>query len=467
MPGVKDDKGQLNADLGNAKNRAKNAQSQLNKIVANNKQNKQPPRKGEEYDTANQAFIDAGLEVARLTKAVAEFKEPEKKKTKSELRQEEEDLRQEDILAGKDPATEAKGREEAKIAAEQSAIAQEEQQANPDIATEDFSAEFTQILTDSGRYIAGLSDSGRAVLAKNLNNVYGLKLLTNGKYSKELKNAYIEALKDNYVRSLDFNQKMSIEEFLITAAKEGTYKPGGKDGNKPTSIISNKTQAAAYINNVIKGMANRDATPEEVKDLTKKLNAAEAKNPSRVVDGKTTGGINREQFLKDIIKTNPKFSGIAKEVDRIKESRVTSTKALLEKTARANGLNLNQFKNADNWVERINQGEAIANFEQKIRETAKLGLPDSVKKLLDDGVDLDAVYSPYKNTMAATLEINPDSINLNDPTLRMAIGPDKEMPLYEYQRALKKDTRWQYTNNAREDVSGSVQKVLRDFGFMG
>jgi hypothetical protein len=56
---------------------------------------------------------------------------------------------------------------------------------------------------------------------------------------------------------------------------------------------------------------------------------------------------------------------------------------------------------------------------------------------------------------------------LNDPTLRMAIGPDKEMPLYEYQKALKQDVRWQYTNNAKEDVSNSVQKVLRDFGFHG
>jgi hypothetical protein len=69
--------------------------------------------------------------------------------------------------------------------------------------------------------------------------------------------------------------------------------------------------------------------------------------------------------------------------------------------------------------------------------------------------------------MAAILEINADSINVNDPTLRMGIGADKEMPLYEYQRALKQDARWQYTDNAKEDVSNSVQRVLRDFGFMG
>jgi membrane protein required for beta-lactamase induction len=39
--------------------------------------------------------------------------------------------------------------------------------------------------------------------------------------------------------------------------------------------------------------------------------------------------------------------------------------------------------------------------------------------------------------------------------------------LYDFQRALRKDARWQYTNNAREDVFQSVGKVLQDFGFQG
>ena len=67
--------------------------------------------------------------------------------------------------------------------------------------------------------------------------------------------------------------------------------------------------------------------------------------------------------------------------------------------------------------------------------------------------------------MASLLEVNPDSISLNDALLRTAIQGDKEMPIYDFQRQIKKDSRWQYTNNAREEVAGSVQQVLRDFGF--
>jgi hypothetical protein len=96
-----------------------------------------------------------------------------------------------------------------------------------------------------------------------------------------------------------------------------------------------------------------------------------------------------------------------------------------------------------------------------------MGQPDSVKNLLDQGVDLNTVYQPYKQVMATTLEINPNTITLDDPTLRAAIGPDKEMTLYDYQRSLRKDPRWQYTNNARSEAADVATQVLKDFGFMG
>lgn len=141
----------------------------------------------------------------------------------------------------------------------------------------------------------------------------------------------------------------------------------------------------------------------------------------------------------------------------------------LRKTAAANGFDLDKdFSSSINtWLQRLAVGESVETFKNVIRSQAKLGLPDKVASLLDQGLDLDAIYSPYKKLMAATLEVNPETIQLNDPTLRGAIGPDKEMSLYDFQRALRKDARWQYTNNAREEVSNSALKVLQDFGFQG
>lgn len=141
----------------------------------------------------------------------------------------------------------------------------------------------------------------------------------------------------------------------------------------------------------------------------------------------------------------------------------------LQKTASANGLDLNkQFGSSlQGWLQKIAQGESPETYKQIIRDTAKIGLPDRVASLVDKGIDLETIYNPYKNMMAATLEVNPETIKLNDPTLRMAIGPEKEMSLYDYQRSLRKDARWQYTDNARQEVSSLTSRILKDFGFQG
>jgi hypothetical protein len=141
----------------------------------------------------------------------------------------------------------------------------------------------------------------------------------------------------------------------------------------------------------------------------------------------------------------------------------------LRATARANGFNLDTSfgSSINDWLQRLAKGESIETFKNTIRGAAKLGLPDKVANLLDQGLDLKDIYAPYRNVMASVLEIAPDSIDLDDKTLRMAIGPEKEMSIYDFQRTLRKDARWQYTNNAREEASDSVLKVLRDFGFQG
>ncbi len=90
----------------------------------------------------------------------------------------------------------------------------------------------------------------------------------------------------------------------------------------------------------------------------------------------------------------------------------------LRAVARANGFDLDTvFKDSvDTWLDKIAKGESIETFKSVIRNTAKAGLPDRVASLLDQGVDLETIYSPYKRIMSAVLEVSPESISLNDPT---------------------------------------------------
>jgi hypothetical protein len=253
--------------------------------------------------------------------------------------------------------------------------------------------------------------------------------------------------------------------------------PGGL-GNDPTTTqyptISSPTDAVSTINTIFNAELGRDATPSEIKIFSPKLIAAQRKQPStqtvKVVKGKkiveTLTGLDSKQFLINEINKNP---NLKKEIDQRLKGAQSLTRQDLEKTARANGLNLDaNFGSVVNeWIKRIDNGENKDIFKTLIRNTAKIGLPDRVAQMIDDGLDLETVYSPYRSAMASSLDLNPESITLDDPTLRMAIGPDKEMSLYDYKKAIRQDNRWKYSQEANDEVTEMINQVKRDFGFMG
>lgn len=143
----------------------------------------------------------------------------------------------------------------------------------------------------------------------------------------------------------------------------------------------------------------------------------------------------------------------------------------LKAIAGANGFDLEKQFATDlpTWLDRINKGESLETYKKIIRDAAKtaFNVSDRVGALMDQGVNLDTIYSPYKNVMASVLEINPQTVSLKDLSDKGVFGAKEEMSLYDFQKALRKDARWQYTQNAREEVSNSVLGVLRDFGFQG
>jgi hypothetical protein len=123
---------------------------------------------------------------------------------------------------------------------------------------------------------------------------------------------------------------------------------------------------------------------------------------------------------------------------------------------------------AQETLQRIALGELDpTRLEQDVRKLAAIGQPQFVRDLLGQGIDLEEIYAPYRKTMANILELDQGQIDLTDPTLRMAINDKGDMNLYDYSKALRQDSRWQYTGNAREAVSDAALTVLRNFGFQG
>lgn len=141
----------------------------------------------------------------------------------------------------------------------------------------------------------------------------------------------------------------------------------------------------------------------------------------------------------------------------------------LQDTATANGVDLqkNFGGQLQGWLQKIASGQSVEDYKQIIRGIAGTGLPPTLKAMVEKGTDVSTIYSPYKELMANVLGINSETISMYDPTLRSAITDKGEMSLFDFQRALRKDSRWQYTADAKDEISKAVLNVGRDFGFMG
>ena len=119
-------------------------------------------------------------------------------------------------------------------------------------------------------------------------------------------------------------------------------------------------------------------------------------------------------------------------------------------------------------LQKLTLGELDINrIAQDARIIAGTGQPEYVRNLLNQGYDLGQVYSPYKNIMASVLELNPEEIELKELSGYGLFSDKGGSNIYDFKRALRKDSRWQYTEQAREEVADTTLGILRDFGFQG
>lgn len=141
--------------------------------------------------------------------------------------------------------------------------------------------------------------------------------------------------------------------------------------------------------------------------------------------------------------------------------------------AYANGVRYN-----DDWY--VNAARNVASgqgtveaWESEIRKQAASAFPVFAEQI-KAGQNVSDIASPYQQTMGALLELNPNEIDLFDPTIRKALagrdpktGTPTAKSLWEFENDLRGDSRWLQTNNARDTTMATANAVLSAFGFGG
>lgn len=145
------------------------------------------------------------------------------------------------------------------------------------------------------------------------------------------------------------------------------------------------------------------------------------------------------------------------------------TKVQLESLAANYGLKLGDQWKARQLAKIMSGDDTMAGVQQRVQEMAMREYKAFADRIAG-GETVTEIADPYVSRYAELLEVNPNSVKLDDDLIQRAMkqtGPDGKaaaMDLYTFEKEVRKDTRWQYTKNARQEVANVAADLMKQFG---
>ena len=142
----------------------------------------------------------------------------------------------------------------------------------------------------------------------------------------------------------------------------------------------------------------------------------------------------------------------------------------LLKWSEANGLSLTG-SSISSYVADIAQDKiTLDDVKSSLRTTYMVGTYPAWADRINAGQDIADIAAPYKQQMANLLEVDPDMINLDDNLLQrglQGVGADGKpgvVPMYDFKKMIRKDERWDKTDNALDEYTSAGMNILQMFG---
>jgi len=124
----------------------------------------------------------------------------------------------------------------------------------------------------------------------------------------------------------------------------------------------------------------------------------------------------------------------------------------------------------NSWVHQaVIGGQTPESVKALIQNTAASKYP-ALAQRIKAGETVSQIADPYKQSYAKLLEVNPDTLNLNDPLIQRALqakdqkGRPTTQTVYDFENTLRNDPRWAKTDNSRDQMSSTANNILQTFG---
>lgn len=138
--------------------------------------------------------------------------------------------------------------------------------------------------------------------------------------------------------------------------------------------------------------------------------------------------------------------------------------------ARQNGIELDPGAAAKYVADMTLGNRTLDDVKQDLRMEYLAGAFPAWSDRIAAGFDPSQIVKPYRAAAAALLEIGEDDLSFNDPLMKKAMqgvgqdGKPRVVPLYEFEREVREDPRWQKTDNAYKTYSEAADTILSMFG---
>lgn len=440
----------LQAELNQQKVRVKQAQDELNRTV-----NGKPLVVGSiEYNAADLKFQNAVKRRDELKAAIANYVETEKPKSAREIEQQ----RQADILAGK---------------VKPGGIISNQPNTDQSNVVDDFKS----LKKSAPAFLRGLTDDERLQLATQLADAnYEVPKIK--AYNDALLMGYRSLIQGAEGKNKQFpNEIRTVNDFLIeqtNIARQIKAAQPADELPKPfgQQEIYNRSTAEGVIDSIFASLnLGREANKTEIDTLYKQLQAEQKKLSSmskgtyKMVNGRRVlvqeSGLDARTFLENKVKELPAYK-------ESQAAKAEKTKNTLAATALANGYNLETdfALQLPGWLEAVNSGKSIDEFQNIIRANARRSLPEVVRNQIPPTEDLGTTFATYLSKWSKSRGIPINYANL--PKVIPLAYTDKGFATdKEFTIANRAQPDWEDGPEAIDIYSKVINDSLKDFGMIG
>lgn len=128
-----------------------------------------------------------------------------------------------------------------------------------------------------------------------------------------------------------------------------------------------------------------------------------------------------------------------------------------------NGLDLSR-QAAAKYITNLTVGtQTLDDVKADLRRDYLSGMFPAWADRINDGFDPEIIFQPYKDTASRLLEV--ENVGYDDPLLKSALQNPQQVSLYDFEKQIRNDPRWQYTDNAFQTYASTGQRIASMFGF--